>query len=104
MTATSVSFNYLSHNDLLHRVQNGTLRIVKPPDAEAEFGIEMPHRLLVPLSIDCCVTITGSGDWLDAMQISIVGLKMKNSSVRIALCHRLGAHIVDMGMPCMTAP
>ena len=37
---------------------------------------------------------SGSGDWLDAMPISSIGLKMDNASVRIAVGLRLGAPIV----------
>jgi len=36
----------------------------------------------------------GSGDWLDAMPLSSVGLKMDNATVRIAAGLRLGAPIV----------
>ena len=36
----------------------------------------------------------GSGDWLDALPLSAVGLKMDNSTVRIAAGLRLGAPIV----------
>ena len=37
---------------------------------------------------------SGSGDWLDAMPISSIGLKMDNSTIRIAVGLRLGAPIV----------
>ena len=37
---------------------------------------------------------SGSGDWLNAMPLSSIGLKMDNSSVRIAVGLRLGAPIV----------
>ena len=36
----------------------------------------------------------GAGDWLEALPISHVGLKMDNASVRIAVGLRLGAPVV----------
>ena len=36
----------------------------------------------------------GSGDWLNAMPLASIGLKMDDSSVRIAVGLRLGAPIV----------
>jgi hypothetical protein len=38
----------------------------------------------------------GSGDWLNAMPLSSIGLKMDNASVRIAVGLRLGAPIVHL--------
>jgi hypothetical protein len=38
----------------------------------------------------------GSGDWLDAMPLSSIGLKLDNASVRIAIALRLGAPIVHL--------
>jgi len=38
----------------------------------------------------------GSGDWLDAMPLSSIGLKLDNASVRIAIGLRLGAPIVHL--------
>jgi len=59
--------------------------------AEIQLGAAKDHvtraRLLAASS-------PGSGDWLDALPLSAAGLKMDNSTVRIAAGLRLGAPIV----------
>ena len=42
----------------------------------------------------------GSGDWLDTILIASIGLKMDNSSVRIAVGLRLGIHLVHPHQCC----
>jgi hypothetical protein len=58
-------------------------------DKLLDFAADHVNRARILASIS-----PGTGDWLDALPLSCVGLKMDNATVRIAVGLRLGAPIV----------